>query len=63
VASAVAPDGLVEGLESGDGSYLVAVQWHPEVLADNCPRTRQLFESFVDASSAFREQRALTSAV
>ena len=62
VASAVAPDGLVEGLESGDGSYLVAVQWHPEVLADNCPRTRQLFESFVDASSAFREQRALTSA-
>ena len=63
VASAVAPDGLVEGLESGDGSYVVAVQWHPEVLADNCPNTRRLFESFVDASSSFREQRALTSAV
>lgn len=63
VASAVAPDGLVEGLESGDGSYLVAVQWHPEALADDCQRTRRLFESFVEASSAFREQRALTSAV
>ena len=63
VASAVAPDGLVEGLESGDGSYLVAVQWHPEALTDNCPRTHRLFESFVEASSAFGEQRALTSAV
>ena len=63
VASAVAPDGLVEGLESGDSSYLVAVQWHPEALTDNCPRTRRLFESFVAASSSFREQRALTSAL
>jgi putative glutamine amidotransferase len=63
VASAVAPDGLVEGLESGDGSYLVAVQWHPEALTDNCPRTRRLFESFIEASASFREQRTLTSAV
>jgi putative glutamine amidotransferase len=62
VATAVAPDGLVEGIEGADGSYLVAVQWHPEVLADNCPRTRRLFESFVEASSAYREQRTLTSA-
>jgi putative glutamine amidotransferase len=62
VASAVAPDGLVEGIESGDGSYLVAVQWHPEVLIDSCERTQRLFESFVDASSAYREQRELTSA-
>ncbi|HUY42598.1 MAG TPA: gamma-glutamyl-gamma-aminobutyrate hydrolase family protein [Acidimicrobiales bacterium] len=29
--SAVAPDGVVEGLESEDGSIL-AVQWHPELL-------------------------------
>jgi putative glutamine amidotransferase len=50
VASAVAPDGLVEGLESSDGSYLVAVQWHPEALTDNCPRTRRLFESFTEAA-------------
>ena len=63
VASAVAPDGLVEGLESGDGSYLVAVQWHPEALTDSCPHTRRLFESFIEASGTFREQRALTSAV
>src|SRR5205823_369373 len=58
VATAVAPDGLVEGIESADGSYLVAVQWHPEVLVDASPRTRSLFASFVEASLAYREQRA-----
>src|SRR5262245_6631856 len=29
VPAAHAPDGLIEGLESGNGRYLVAVQWHP----------------------------------
>ena len=62
VASAVAPDGLIEGIESSDGSYLLAVQWHPEVLVDNCPRTRRLFESFVDAAGNYREQRAMCDA-
>ena len=59
VASAVAPDGLVEGLESSNNSYLVAVQWHPEALTDNSPETRRLFESFVDAAVGYREQRTL----
>jgi len=59
VASAVAPDGLVEGLESSDNSYLIAVQWHPEALTENSPRTRRLFESFVEASAAYREQSRL----
>jgi putative glutamine amidotransferase len=60
-ASAVAPDGLVEGVEGVDGAYLVAVQWHPEVLVDDSPETRRLFGSFIDASVAYREQRALTA--
>jgi putative glutamine amidotransferase len=62
IASAVAPDGLVEGIESADDFYLVAVQWHPEVLVDNCPRTRRLFESFIEAASDYRDQRAFTGA-
>lgn len=33
VATAVAPDGVIEGVESADpGEWLVAVQWHPEEL-------------------------------
>jgi len=62
LASAVAPDGLVEGIESTDGFYLVAVQWHPEVLVDNCPRTQRLFESFIEAASDFREQQRFAGA-
>ena len=31
IVSATAPDGVVEGLETVDGT-LVAVQWHPELL-------------------------------
>jgi putative glutamine amidotransferase len=50
-ATAVAPDGLIEGIESTDGAYLVAVQWHPEALVDNSPETRQLFSSFIEASA------------
>jgi len=60
--SAVAPDGLVEGVESDNGSYLLAVQWHPEALIDSSPHTRKLFASFVEASAAYREQRALANA-
>jgi len=53
VASAVAPDGLVEGIESANGSYLVAVQWHPEALVDNSASARRLFESFVQAATDY----------
>jgi putative glutamine amidotransferase len=61
VASAVAPDGLVEGLESANGSYLVAVQWHPEVLIENDERTRRLFASFVEAAGHYRLAAQLTT--
>ena len=54
--TAVAPDGLVEGVESTDGSYLVAVQWHPEVLTDSSPATRRLFESFMAAAAEYGNQ-------
>lgn len=43
-----AADGLVEALEGTGPGYLVAVQWHPEMLAaDGDPRARLLFEDFV----------------
>lgn len=45
VVSATAPDGLVEGLESGNGHYLVAVQWHPEALRE---QSRALFGQFIE---------------
>ena len=48
--SAMAADGLVEGLEARDGGYVVGVQWHPEALTDNEEASRRLFEDFVETA-------------
>jgi putative glutamine amidotransferase len=50
-ASAHAPDGMVEAIESGSNHFLVGVQWHPEIFDDRDERTRRLFRSFVDAAN------------
>jgi putative glutamine amidotransferase len=47
--SALAPDGLIEAVESGDDAYCVAVQWHPEALSDDHPGTTALFRGFAAA--------------
>jgi putative glutamine amidotransferase len=49
--SAYAPDGLVEGVESPNGHFLLGVQWHPEALAERDPRMNRLFTAFVAAAS------------
>jgi putative glutamine amidotransferase len=48
--SATAPDGLIEAIESCDGSFLVGVQWHPEVFEANDPNTEHLFTEFLAAA-------------
>ena len=50
-ASAVAPDGLIEAAESNNDSYIVGVQWHPEVFELSEPSSGVLFTDFVQASS------------
>lgn len=50
VASAFAPDGLVEGVEGANGHFLIGVQWHPEELAGAHPPMRRLFAAFVEAA-------------
>jgi putative glutamine amidotransferase len=54
LASAVAPDGLIEGIEGANGQYVVGVQWHPEELVETMPAMRQLFASFVEAAIQHR---------
>jgi putative glutamine amidotransferase len=36
-ASAVAPDGVVEAIESSNGTFNLGVQWHPEMLLQSMP--------------------------
>ncbi len=63
VPSALAPDGLVEALEVADERFVVGVQWHPEMLIDNDPATRRLFEAFIDAADEFGRSRAMVGLV
>jgi putative glutamine amidotransferase len=47
--TARAPDGVIEGIEKEDATFVVGVQWHPESLAADDPRMLALFEAFVGA--------------
>lgn len=59
VATAWAPDGLVEGIEGEAGAYLVGVQWHPESLTECDDCAGKLFAEFVEAAADYRDVRAL----
>ncbi len=50
-ATAVASDGLIEGVEVVDHPYAVGVQWHPENLIHNVPYMLGLFRGLVEAAS------------
>jgi putative glutamine amidotransferase len=47
VVNAVAPDGVIEGVESVRHSFVLGVQWHPEVLAPRRADQRRIFSLFV----------------
>jgi len=47
---AMSPDGFVEAMESRDGSWIVAVQWHPE-REELREQSQALFEDFIEAAT------------
>jgi putative glutamine amidotransferase len=54
-ATAVAPDGVIEGVEGIGDAFLLGVQWHPEALTERDARMRRLFAAFVEAAVEWRE--------
>ncbi len=48
VVDAVAPDGVIEGIESPSHRFCLGVQWHPEYAID--PGDAAIFRAFVDAA-------------
>jgi putative glutamine amidotransferase len=63
VATAWAPDGLVEALEgTREGQFLVGVQWHPEMLIDTDAGTKRLFEEFIEAANQYHDANSLSFA-
>ncbi|HMJ12886.1 MAG TPA: gamma-glutamyl-gamma-aminobutyrate hydrolase family protein [Polyangiaceae bacterium] len=49
IATAREHNGVVQGIETPDPSFLVGVQWHPEYLPQR-PEQRRLFREFVRAA-------------
>lgn len=49
IVSAVASDGVVEAIESEVHTFVLGVQWHPEIMFDHDVHTRALFSAFVKA--------------
>lgn len=54
VVTAVAPDGVPEGIEGTGAAFCVGVQWHPEVFEAHDPSTRHLFTEFLREAARFR---------
>lgn len=50
VASAHSEDQLVEAFEATGSTFLVGVEWHPELLVETEPRHRGLFKGLVAAA-------------
>jgi len=50
--AAVAPDGVLEGMEKAEGPLALAVQWHPERLALADAAQLNLFRALVEASAS-----------
>jgi len=53
-ATAWSPDDLVEGVESPEHFFVVAVQWHPEEMVKKHEGARRLFATFVEAAAQRR---------
>jgi putative glutamine amidotransferase len=50
VATAAAPDGILEGMELTNYPFLVSVQWHPERIFER-PHSQKLFRAFIAQAS------------
>lgn len=49
IVNATAGDGIIEGVESKDHSFLLGVQWHPEFLTGRDLLQRKIFAAFISA--------------
>lgn len=61
VVNAVAEDGVIEGIESTRHSFVIGVQWHPEVLAPRHPPQRRLMRAFIARCRNYRRRKGLTA--
>ncbi|MDQ4026707.1 MAG: gamma-glutamyl-gamma-aminobutyrate hydrolase family protein [Actinomycetota bacterium] len=53
-----AEDGVLEAVVAREYSWVVGVQWHPEIMAPHFKAQRNLFEAFVDATFEYTRDHA-----
>ena len=53
ICSAVAPDGIIEAIESSTHSYAIGVQWHPEGMWNESFNYDGLFNGFIEAALSY----------
>lgn len=51
IVNARTTDGIIEGIEKMDESFILAIQWHPELMYERDEKMFQLFHAFIRASS------------
>jgi len=61
IVSAVARDGIVEGIESAHHSFAIGVQFHPEMMWQNNPPMTALFTAFVSAAETYKQRQKAAS--
>lgn len=49
--SAKSQDGVIEGIESMEHSFILGVQWHPELMVEKDPLMQGLFQAFVQIAN------------
>jgi len=59
--TALAPDGVVEGLEDPRHPFYVGVQWHPEDMRGE-ESASSIFKAFVEAARRYADTRKQSSA-
>jgi putative glutamine amidotransferase len=57
-----AEDGVLEAVVSRASTWVVGVQWHPEVMSPRTKPQARLFEAFVDATEAYARSSARATA-
>ncbi|MBS0656372.1 MAG: gamma-glutamyl-gamma-aminobutyrate hydrolase family protein [Verrucomicrobia bacterium] len=50
--SCCSPDGVIEGIEKVEGSFVCGVQWHPEMMTEHHADMHRLFVAFIDVAHA-----------
>lgn len=56
VINAVAPDGIIEGIEKSGVTFCMGVQWHPEVMAED-KNSQELFKQFIEVWQDYKKKR------